>query len=67
VLRVQGLASSLLLKPDAPLDAANRRISIIVMNREAEDRFFGREPEQDAPDATQAHEPAPSTSPGPAR
>ena len=42
VLRVQGLASSMLLKPDEPLDPGNRRISIIVMNRDAEDRFFGR-------------------------
>ena len=42
VLRVQGLASS------SPMDEAdrasplNRRISITVMNREAEDRFFHR-------------------------
>ncbi|MBW8828493.1 MAG: flagellar motor protein MotB [Burkholderiales bacterium] len=42
VLRVQGLASSALFDKDDPLSPVNRRISIIVMNREAEDRFFGR-------------------------
>jgi chemotaxis protein MotB len=39
VLRVQGLAASSLFERDAPLSPLNRRISIIVMNREAEDRF----------------------------
>ncbi|NRF70218.1 flagellar motor protein MotB [Aquincola sp. S2] len=40
VLRVQGLASSSPFIADDPLDPQNRRISIIVMNRDAEDRFF---------------------------
>jgi chemotaxis protein MotB len=40
VLRVQGLASSSLFVADDPFDPQNRRISIIVMNRDAEDRFF---------------------------
>jgi chemotaxis protein MotB len=40
VLRVQGLAASSPLEPADPLAPTNRRISIIVMNREAEDRFF---------------------------
>jgi len=40
VLRVQGLASSQPLNRGDPLDAQNRRISIVVMNRDAEDRFF---------------------------
>ena len=40
VLRVQGLASSQLIEPDNPASPANRRISIIVMNREAEDRIL---------------------------
>ncbi|MBX3642840.1 MAG: flagellar motor protein MotB [Rubrivivax sp.] len=40
MLRVQGLAASLLFEPKDPLAASNRRISIIVMNREAEDRIF---------------------------
>ena len=38
MLLVQGLASSTLFDPKEPLSPANRRISIIVMNREAEDR-----------------------------
>ncbi len=41
VLRVQGLSASALFDTDNPLSPANRRISIIVMNRAAEDRFFG--------------------------
>ena len=40
MLRVQGLASSQLFEPDNPAGPANRRISIIVMNREAEDRIL---------------------------
>ena len=40
VLRVQGLAASALYDAKEPLSPVNRRISIIVMNREAEDRFF---------------------------
>jgi chemotaxis protein MotB len=40
VLRVQGMAASSPFIADDPLDPQNRRISIIVMNREAEDRFF---------------------------
>jgi chemotaxis protein MotB len=44
-LRVQGLAASALFEPTDPLAPANRRISIIVMNREAEDRFFRTGPD----------------------
>ncbi len=40
VLRVQGLASSQPFEPGDPASPANRRISIIVMNREAEDRVL---------------------------
>ena len=40
VLRVQGLASSQPFDRADPTSPANRRISIIVMNREAEDRVF---------------------------
>jgi len=43
-LRVQGLAASSLFEPKDPLAPTNRRISIIVMNREAEDRFFRTTP-----------------------
>ena len=58
VLRVQGLASSALYEPKAPQSPVNRRISIIVMNREAEDRFFQNEP---APAVSEAPaEPAPA-------
>ena len=39
VLRVQGLAASSLFDREQPLNPVNRRISIIVMNRDAEDRF----------------------------
>ncbi|WP_119155563.1 flagellar motor protein MotB [Caldimonas tepidiphila] len=39
VLRVLGLASSSLLQRDDPLAPVNRRISIIVMNKEAEERY----------------------------
>jgi chemotaxis protein MotB len=38
VLRVQGLASSVLFAPADPRSPANRRISVTVMNRESEDR-----------------------------
>ena len=41
VARVVGLGSSVLLEPEAPLAPANRRISIIVMTREAEERLLG--------------------------
>jgi len=40
VLRVQGLAASMLYEKNEPESPLNRRISIIVMNREAEDRVF---------------------------
>jgi chemotaxis protein MotB len=40
ILRVQGLSSSVPFEKDDPLSPMNRRISIIVMNRDAEDRFF---------------------------
>ncbi len=44
VLRVQGLASSVPFEQNDPLAPSNRRISIIVMNRDAEDRFFNKPP-----------------------
>ncbi|AKJ30988.1 flagellar motor protein MotB [Caldimonas brevitalea] len=47
VVRVLGLASSSLLDKENPTDPMNRRISIIVMNRDAEDRFFERDGEGD--------------------
>ena len=45
MLRVQGLASSTLFDSAEPMSASNRRISIIVMNRDAEDRLFRTAPE----------------------
>lgn len=48
MLRVLGLADSRPFDAQDPRAPANRRISIIVMNREAEDRFFGRDPDADA-------------------
>ena len=46
LVRVVGMASSLLLLPEEPLNPANRRISILVMTQEAEERILGgnREP-----------------------
>ena len=40
MLRVQGLAASSLFERGDPLSPTNRRISIIVMNRDAEDRVL---------------------------
>jgi len=54
VLRVQGLASSQPFDEKDPLAPANRRISIIVMNREAEDRMFRTEPEPAAAEAAES-------------
>ena len=65
VLRVQGLASSQLIEPDNPASPANRRISIIVMTRDAVDRFFqsGDAPvPEDPPEAPPAD--AQASSPG---
>ena len=39
--RVVGMGSSLLLEPDNPLGPSNRRISILVMTKEAEERLLG--------------------------
>ena len=55
LLRVQGLASSNPFDPADPDSPANRRISIIVMNRDAEDRMFRTETDPEpaaAADAT---------------
>ncbi|MDH4451443.1 MAG: flagellar motor protein MotB [Rhodoferax sp.] len=39
--RVVGMASSLLAEPQNPLSPANRRISILVMTKDAEERLLG--------------------------
>jgi len=46
MLLVQGLASSNLFVPAEPANPMNRRISIIVMNRDAEDRLLKLLPSQ---------------------
>jgi chemotaxis protein MotB len=45
MLRVQGLADSRPFDEKDPRAPVNRRISIIAMNRDAEARFFGRDPD----------------------
>ena len=42
MVRVVGLADTIHLVPDDPLDPANRRISIIVLNKAAEDAMRGQ-------------------------
>ena len=60
VLLVQGLASSVLFEPATPLSPVNRRISILVMNRDAEDRLLRVTPDEEevAPPAPAASTPA---------
>jgi chemotaxis protein MotB len=62
VLRVQGLASSQPFDEKDPLAPTNRRISIIVMNREAEDRMFRTDPDKVAPDAADSSAPSATNS-----
>jgi len=50
MLLVQGLASSKLFVPSDPQSPLNRRITIIVMNRAAEERFLKVTPDLDATD-----------------
>jgi chemotaxis protein MotB len=49
VLRIQGLAASTPMDPKTPQAPINRRISIIVMNRDAENRVFLTAPEGTEP------------------
>ena len=51
VLRVQGLAASNPFDRKDPTAPPNRRISIVVMTREAEDRVFRSTPAEPAPEA----------------
>ena len=60
VLRVQGLASSVLFDPKDPTSPVNRRISIIVMNRDAEDRLLGLKTDEDLAAAPAASASLPS-------
>jgi chemotaxis protein MotB len=65
VLLVQGLASSVLFDANEPTSPANRRISIIVMNREAEDRLLRLKPDDpdDAPESIKEAVATPSIAP----
>jgi chemotaxis protein MotB len=58
MLLVQGMASSKLFVPEDPQSPLNRRISIIVMNREAEERLLKISPSQDDADLAAAAEAA---------
>jgi chemotaxis protein MotB len=51
VLLVQGLASSVLFDASDPNNPVNRRISIIVMNRDAEDRLLRLKTDDEEPAA----------------
>jgi chemotaxis protein MotB len=62
VLRVQGLAASNPYDRRDPAAPANRRISIIVMTREAEERVFRATPEEE-PAAADAEAAAPMAAP----
>ena len=62
IARVMGLASSILLDEENPRSPANRRISVTVMTREAEERLLGVRKtelitEQNAPPAAPAAAP----------
>jgi len=61
IARVMGLASSILLDQDNPRSPTNRRISITVMTREAEERLLGprRESASPPPGTAPADEPTP--------
>ncbi len=62
LVRVTGMASSTLLEPANPTAPINRRISILVLTREAEERLLGlnREPVLAEPDGTPAPSPTPT-------
>ena len=58
MLLVQGMASSKLFVPEDPQSPLNRRITIIVMNRDAEDRLLKISPDLDEADLAAATEAA---------
>lgn len=63
MLRVQGLAASKLLDAKDPNSPLNRRISIIVMNRDAEDAVLKNLPDDDADTASAPAGDAPKEAP----
>ncbi len=60
--RVVGLASSSLMEPQAPTNPINRRITILVLTREAESRLMGK-PDPVATDTSSADPPRPANEP----
>jgi chemotaxis protein MotB len=60
LLRVTGLASSNLLEPQNPTAPINRRISILVLTREAEERLLGLNREATLAEPEAAAAPAPA-------
>ena len=58
--RVMGLASSVLLEEENPRSPSNRRISITIMTREAEERLLGA---RRADVTTETEPPAPASAP----
>jgi chemotaxis protein MotB len=71
LVRVEGLASSRLLATDDPMAPVNRRISILVMTREAEQRLMpsalppGAAPPEDGPAPAEPAAAAPARPSGP--
>jgi len=64
MLLVQGMASSVLFNPKDPQSPVNRRISIIVMNRDAEDRLLRTHPDMNTETgADKSSEPAAAARP----
>lgn len=53
IVRVAGLASSVPFVEEDPYSPLNRRISIIVMNKQAEDTLYNRAPPVDISNSTQ--------------
>jgi chemotaxis protein MotB len=71
ILRVVGLASAVPFNPADPYDSTNRRISIIVMNKQAADAVTDSGPSVDVADAEGAARalagaPVPAATPAPA-
>ena len=64
LLRVEGLASSQLRTPEAPNDPVNRRISIVVMTQEAEERLMPAARAAPVNPTAPVSEAAPAAAPG---
>ncbi|MFP8779456.1 flagellar motor protein MotB [Hydrogenophaga sp. RWCD_12] len=63
IARIEGLASSRLLEPTQPAAAINRRISILVMTREAEERMAPKGDGATVPHAAPAPAPVAAAAP----